>query len=154
MDYEKLLDQVTKTPRVHGYISSHTETRYSSIQGLGLFAINDISQGEVVAAWGGCVTTKGEMENLPENIGHHYALELHPGFYLAERSVSELDSADLINHSCNPNCEIINKFIMRTKRSVGRAEELTADFSNGKSEGESFVCNCGLENCRKVVYFD
>lgn len=126
----------------------------SAIQGIGLFAKVAISKGTVVAAWGGRVTTKEEIENLPPEIGYHYALELYPGFYLAERSISDLDSADFINHSCDENCELVDKFIMRTGRDVRAGEELTADFSNHSDHGEHFVCNCGSEKCRGVIYFN
>jgi len=154
MEYEELLEQVTKTPRVHGYISLDTETRLSPIQGLGLFSKRTLPEKEVVAVWGGRVTTRDEIEQLPEVIGYHYALELYPGFYLAERSVTELDSADFINHSCNPNCEIVNQFTMITAKPIAQDQELTADFSNHTNTGKSFVCNCGADNCRKVIYFN
>ncbi len=149
-----MLAQLKKTPRVHGYISPKTETRISPIQGLGLFAKQNIQKGEIVAAWGGCVTTKSEIKRLSKDIGFHYALELYPGFYLAERNEKELDSADFINHSCNSNCKNINKFVMTAKRDIAKNEELTSDFSNHKKTGEKFTCNCGSKNCKKVIYFD
>ena len=55
VDYQSLLKQIERTPRVNGYVSPKTETRFSSIQGLGLFATEIIPEGEVVAAWGGKV---------------------------------------------------------------------------------------------------
>lgn len=151
---KKILAQLKKKPRVHGYISPITETRISPIQGLGLFAKNNIEKGVVVAAWGGRVTTTAEIESLSADIGYHYALELYPGFYLAERKVSELDSADFINHSCSPNCKIVDKFVMVTRRNIEKDAELTADFSNHSDKGQKFVCNCGGKNCRKTIYFD
>ncbi len=154
MNYKKLLLNLKKRPRVHGYISPLSETRISPIQGLGLFAKQEIPKGEVVAAWGGRVTTKKEISKLPKDIGFNYALELYPGFYLAERSISELDSADFINHSCSSNCTIKERFIMITKRSIKKGEELTADFSNHTNKGGKFMCNCGSKNCKKVIYFD
>jgi uncharacterized protein len=154
MDYKKILVQLKKRPRVHGYISPATETQLSPIQGLGLFAKKSIPKNTIVAIWGGCVTTKAEIQKLPKNISFHYALELYPGFYLAERSLKELDSADFINHSCSPNCKIVDKFVMTTKQAVKKGEELTTDFSNNTNKGEKFICNCGTTNCKKVVYFD
>jgi SET domain-containing protein len=154
MTNKKTLSRLKKRPRIHGYISPHTETRISRIQGLGLFATKNIKKGTVVAAWGGCVTTTKEIKSLASSIGYHYALELYPGFYLAERSASELDSADFINHSCSANCKNVNKFIMATKRDVKKNEELTSDFSNHKKHGQKFFCNCGSEKCKRVIYFD
>jgi SET domain-containing protein len=91
---------------------------------------------------------------LPSNIGYHYSLELYPGFYLAERNIPELDSADFINHSCSFNCKNVNKFIMVTRRNIKKDEELTSDFSNHKQHGQKFICNCGAKNCKKVIYYN
>ncbi len=154
MNYKKILKQLKKKPRVHGYVSPATETRVSPIQGLGLFAKRNIKKGEVVAVWGGCVTTKQEIEKLSKSISYHYALELYPGFYLAERNLSELDSSDFINHSCSSNSKILNRFVMVTKRNINKGDELTADFSNHTKKGERFICNCGSTNCREIIYFD
>jgi SET domain-containing protein len=153
VDYKKLLKQVNKTPRVHGYISPFTETSLSPIHGLGLFAKKNISKGIVIAAWGGNVVTKKEIASLPKEIGYHYALELYPRFYLAETKIADLDSSDFINHSCSPNCIIKNKFIMVAKINIKKNQELTADFSNHGNKGQKFICNCGFPNCKKVIYF-
>jgi uncharacterized protein len=152
MDYENLLKQIKGKPRVNGYVSPKTETRFSSIQGLGLFATEIIAEGDVVAAWGGKVTTKEEIEALPAEISYNYALQLYPGFYLAERSSSELDAADCINHSCEPDCKLLNRFIMIANRMIDKDEELTADFSNETKEGGNFKCNCGSKNCKDMIY--
>ncbi len=154
MNYKKILSQLNKKPRVNGYINPKTRTKLSPIHGLGLFALKNISKGTIVAVWGGRVTTKKEVEALPRDISFHYALELYPGFYLAERKMSELDSADFINHSCQPNCKIVRKFLMLTKKDIGKSEELTADFSNHGSSGEKFECHCGAKNCKKIIYFN
>ena len=153
-DTAALLAQVRRTPRVHGYIAPETETRLSSIHGLGLFAKAPIPAGTVVAAWGGRVTTLAEVERLPAGIGFHYALELYPGFYLAERRVEELDSADFINHSCAPNCRIEQRFVLLAARDIAPDEELTADFSGRPGEGREFACKCGAPSCKGLIYFD
>ncbi len=154
MNYRKLLSDIKKRPRIHGYVSCLSETRMSPIQGLGLFAKHEIPKGEVVAAWGGRVATKEEVSRLPKEIGFNYALQLYPGFYLAERKISELDSSDFINHSCSSNCEIKDHFVMLSKRKIMKDEELTADFSNQKTTGEKFVCGCKSKKCKKIIYFD
>lgn len=154
MNHKKILKQLKKQPRVHGYIPPYTETKLSQIHGLGLFAKRDIKKGTVVVAWGGRVITKKEISSLPKEISDHYALELHPGFYLAETKLSDLDSSDFVNHSCNPNCLIIKRFIMKAKKNIKKGEELTADFSSQRCSGKKLICRCGAQNCKKVVYFD
>lgn len=153
-DYSALLAQVRRTPRVHGYVAPETETRFSPIHGLGLFAKAPVAAGTVVAAWGGRVTTVEEIERLPAEIGFHYALELYPGLYLAERRIEELDSADFINHSCAPNCRIADRLVLLANRDIGADEELTADFSGRPGEGRRFTCNCGVAACKGLIHFD
>ncbi len=154
MNYKKILNQVKKRPRVHGYISPNTETKLSLIHGLGLFSKRVINKNEIVAVWGGCIATKNEIEKLPKDIGYEYALEIYPGYYLAEVKESELDSSDFVNHSCSPNCKIVNKFTMISKRKIKKGEELTSDFSNHKMNGHNFLCNCGAKNCKKKTFFN
>jgi len=154
MNYKKILRQIKNRPRVHGYVCDKVETRISPIHGLGLFALKDIKKGEIVAVWGGSVATKKEIKKFNKDIGFNYALELCPGFYLVEKNKEELDSSDFINHSCSPNCLIINKFVMITKRKIKKDEELTANFSNHKNTGMKFKCNCGSKNCKKEAYFN
>lgn len=152
MDYNRILEQLKRKPRVHGYVSPKTETRPSHIQGLGLFAIQIIRVGEVVAAWGGKIATQAEIDTLPKDIASNYAFELHPGFYLAETRQEELDAADFINHSCEPNCKIESLLFMVAAREISPGEELTVDFSNNDQEGISFRCGCGSKACKGLVY--
>jgi len=139
--------------RVHGYIAPQTEVCKSSIDALGLFAKRDIPKGVVVAAWGGRILTAREIKRLPEKFQTNYALPLYPGFYIAETNEKDLDAADFINHSCDPNCVIKNLLVMVTKRKIVRGKELTADFDAGPKYGVRTMCLCGNPKCRKVVYF-
>lgn len=139
--------------RVHGYIAPETEVSHSPINGFGLFAKTSIPRGVVVAAWGGRILTSREIKILPPKFRTNYALPLYPGFYIAETKIRDLDSADFINHSCRPNCRIVNLLIMITKRRIKAGEELTADFDSGPRCGTKTTCLCGAVNCRKIVYF-
>lgn len=154
MNLNKILRQVTRKPRVHGYVHHYAKTRFSSIQGLGLFAAQTIKKSSVVAVWGGRVITKKEIKTLPKSIAFNYALELYPGFYLAETKESELDASDFINHSCSANCKIVNNFIMVAKKDIKAEEELTADFSSRTKTPQKFICNCGAKNCKKIIYYN
>jgi D-alanine-D-alanine ligase-like ATP-grasp enzyme len=55
------------------------------------------------------------------------------------------------NHSCNPNTEYSGLNVI-AKRKIKAEEELTLDYTTFLNEEmESFICNCGEENCRKVI---
>jgi SET domain-containing protein len=149
MDYAKILAQLKKTPRVHGYVHPNTKTKLSRIHGLGLFSNKNFKKNTVIAVWGGCIVTKKEIQKLPKSIGFNYALEIHPGFFIAETSEIELDQSDFINHSCSPNCKIINQLTMITKREIKKGEELTCDFSSPTKV--KITCNCNSKNCKGFI---
>jgi len=135
-------------------VSEGTETKVSPIHGLGLFTKRNFKKDVVVAAWGGRVITKNEMKKLPKNISSNYALEIFPNFFLAETSNSDLDKSDFINHSCTPNCKIVNRLVMVTKGPVKKGAELTCDFSAPIHTGKKVPCKCGSSACRGFIYFD
>ena len=70
-----------------------------------------------------------------------------------------------INHSCDPNCELIEWEIdggegeryyelwLHAKRAVGIGEELTIDYAAGGAvrTDSSAVCLCGSPNCRGFI---
>lgn len=143
----------SRVRRVHGYIALETEVRPSPIDKLGLFAKRDIPRGTVVAAWGGRILTRTEIDGLPARFRTNYSLPIYPGFYLAEAKAEDLDASDFINHSCDPNCHIVNFLIMLAKRRIKAGEELTADFDCGRKSGVRSACHCGSGKCRRFVYF-
>ncbi len=55
------------------------------------------------------------------------------------------------NHSCNPNTKY-NGLNVIALRDIKKGEELTLDYTTFlNNEMESFLCNCGAENCRKII---
>lgn len=55
------------------------------------------------------------------------------------------------NHSCNPNTAYIGLNVVAT-RSIRKGEELTLDYSTFLDENmQSFACQCGSSNCRKII---
>lgn len=152
-NYNDLLIKLNKKPRINWYISPFTETKISTIDWLGLFANKDLDKDEVVAAWWGHIVTTKEINWLPKEIWFNYALEIYPWFYLAETNSKELDRADFINHSCSPNCKIVNKLIMITKRKIKKWEELTCNFSSKENKWVKVSCKCMSKLCKRFVYF-
>ena len=59
--------------------------------------------------------------------------------------------ARLINHSCNPNCEVEGqglKLWIKSLREIKKGEELTYDYGFGyDSDYKKFPCNCRSKNC-------
>ncbi|MBI4118168.1 MAG: SET domain-containing protein-lysine N-methyltransferase [Parcubacteria group bacterium] len=148
MDYKRIIKRINEKPRRNNYVSPNTEVRPSSIHGIGLFATSELQKGTVVAVWGGHAMTSKELESLPRRISSNYAIEVYPGFWLAEKSTTELDSGDFVNHSCTPNCTILDKLVMIAKKKILGGEELTADFSY--KGGGVIKCGCGSRRCKRL----
>ena len=59
--------------------------------------------------------------------------------------------ARLINHSCNPNCEVDGKGLklwIFALRDIKKGEELSYDYGFGFDQDyKQFPCRCGTKNC-------
>ena len=77
--------------------------------------------------------------------------------YLILNSRYDLDgdfkynTARLINHSCNPNCEVDGKGLklwIFSLRDIKKGEELSYDYGFSFDEDyKQFPCKCGSKNC-------
>ena len=98
--------------------------------------------------------------------------EVKPPGYRSEYCMGYRDGAiepdppyRFVNHSCDPNCELIEWEIdggdglkyyelwLHTKRAVAVGEELTIDYAAGGAvrTDSSVVCLCGSPNCRGFI---
>ena len=61
--------------------------------------------------------------------------------------------ADLVNHSCEPNCGIIGScLLVVTMRDVAAGEELCFDYTmTDTNDYDEFVCSCGTPSCRGLI---
>ena len=120
----------------------------SLIQGKGVFAARDFTEGEVVIRWDTKQTlTEIQIQNLPENQKKYLSYVGNGNYILLQ------EPEKYVNHSCNPNtnakdcCDI-------AIRAIKTGEEITADYT---LEGVRFLvmdCNCGSDKCRGIVYGD
>ena len=67
--------------------------------------------------------------------------------------VNDLEILNWINHSCNPNSELIieNKQpYLRAIKNIQPDTEITVDYNTTEDGGEYVKCNCGDNNCKKT----
>jgi len=62
------------------------------------------------------------------------------------------NTARLINHSCNPNCEVVvigSKVWIESIKNIKEGEELSYDYGFNFSEEDykEFPCHCRSKNC-------
>ena len=120
--------------------------------GYGLFAIQPIAAGELLAIWGGEIRSAEQIANLPPE-ERHYGMQVEEGFY--QWSLVEGETADFFNHSCNPNAGLTGQIGLVAMREIAVNEEVCFDYAMADgSPVDEFECGCGAPNCRKHVTGD
>ena len=138
------------------------QTRRSGVHGKGVFALQDLAEGETLIEY------VGEVIDWPE------ALERHPHdpeqpnhtFYFHLESGLVIDahvggnSSRWINHSCAPNCladEEDGRVFIKALRNIAAGEELFYDYGlmidarYTKKLLAEYRCWCGAANCRGTM---
>jgi uncharacterized protein len=138
--------------------------RRSRIQGRGVFARRDIERGARVVEYTG------------ERITHHQADERYPDddangkhhtflFAVDDRLVIDAgtggNEARFINHSCDPNCEVVitrRRVFIDALRDIAKGEEVLYDYWYMTDETYTledlrriYPCRCGSPKCRGTL---
>ncbi len=123
----------------------------SNINRRGLFANKDIKKNTKIIYYIGKIITKKQTEEDSKfdngkaiylfNINNKYDLD---GDFT-------YNTARLINHSCNPNCQVESKGLklwISSIRDIKKNEELSYDYGFSFDENyKEFPCKCGSINC-------
>ena len=123
----------------------------SNIDNKGLYASKNIKAKQIVIHYKGKLVTKKEVEKNPkfDNDKAIYLFNLNNRYDLD--GDFEYNAARLINHSCDPNCEVNGKGLklwIFALRDIKKDEELSYDYGFGYDKDyKQFVCKCGANNC-------
>lgn len=122
----------------------------SKIQGIGIFAIEDIAKDEIVIVKAGHLLTLNQVEALRSDL--HPELQVADDLFVCPSSESEIeDSMAYINHSCDPNVGMRGDIVSVAMRDIKAGEELVADYGMVDNRDYQMTCNCGADSCRKTV---
>ncbi len=128
--------------------------RPSGIDGRGLFAVEPIHAGEVVAVKGGHVVDAPTLAALPPKL-RESDVQIADALYLAALTEDEYEDVMLfINHSCGPNVGFAGNIVLVAMRDIENGEELTTDYAFFDPSGVRMECRCGHPSCRRVVSGD
>lgn len=125
----------------------------SGIAGRGLFAVEAVAAGEVVAVKGGHVVDTATMFALPEKL-QNSEIQIAEGLHLVALADEEYEPVMLfINHSCEPNAGFTGNVVLAAMRDVAAGEELTTDYAffDGTVWPEPMACACGTPSCRGTI---
>ncbi len=127
------------------------KTKKSNIHRHGLSAAQDIKKGtKIIQYKGKKITNKEADENKKYGYNITYLFTLNKK-YLIDGDF-KYNTARLINHSCNPNCEVVDNYgseiWISAMRDIKKNEELTYDYGfSFDSYYKDHVCKCGSSNC-------
>lgn len=131
------------------YLTPKAQTRPAGVKGWGSFSNEIIPVGETVAAFGGHVVGRGELENFsPTRRSRSIQIDEH--LWLVPEETPE--PGDMINHSCDPNCGLVGGTLVVAMRDIAVGEELTFDYAMCDTDDyDEFECACGTSLCRGVI---
>jgi len=149
----------SKSPQFAG---RRIQMRRSDVHGNGVFAVDDLAEGETLIEY------KGEVINWKEALRRHPHDPAQPNhtfyFHIDDGRVIDGNvngnAARWINHSCEPNCEadeVNGRVYIKTLRNIAAGEELNYDYGLIIDEPYTpkllaeFPCWCGSESCRGTL---
>jgi hypothetical protein len=138
------------------------QMRRSDVHGNGVFAVQDLAEGETLIEY------KGEVISWKEALRRHPHDPAQPNhtFYFHIDDGRVIDGnvkgndARWINHSCEPNCEadeVDGRVYIKALRNIAAGEELNYDYGLIIDEPytpkllSEFPCWCGSEECRGTL---
>lgn len=149
----------SKSPRSSG---RRIQTRRSTVHGNGVFAVQDLAEGETLIEYKGQVISWKEAlrrhPHDPAQPNHTFYFHIDDGRVI-DGNV-EGNAARWINHSCEPNCEadeVDGRVYIKALRNIAAGEELNYDYGLVIDEPytekllSEFPCWCGSEQCRGTL---
>ncbi|MBU6502687.1 MAG: SET domain-containing protein [Burkholderiaceae bacterium] len=155
--------QISAVPQKPPHASGRRiQTRRSGVHGKGVFAVQDIAEGETLIEYVGEVVTwktaQARHPHDPKDPNHTFF------FHIDEKHVIDAkvggNSARWINHSCDPNCEADEqggRVFIKALRNIRAGEELNYDYGLIIDERYTprlkaeYPCWCGAKNCRGTL---
>jgi SET domain-containing protein len=125
--------------------------RSSAIHASGCYTTTAIRKGARVAEYTGPLLTRDEADAAYKHSRITYLFGLGDGSVVIDGQCTAM----YINHSCDPNCETIEKsghVWIKAIRSIAAGEELTYDYCLYDGDEDEAACNCGAANCRGTMY--
>ena len=148
-----------QTPSASG---KRIQVRRSGVHGKGVFALQDIAEGETLIEYVGEVISWDEAQDRhphdPNDPNHTFYFHVNE-----DRVIDALhggNSSRWINHSCAPNCEADedkDRIFIKAIRNIKAGEELNYDYGliidepYTKKLKAEYPCWCGSANCRGTL---
>tara|TARA_B100001248_G_scaffold243428_1_gene211714 strand:- start:474 stop:917 length:444 start_codon:yes stop_codon:yes gene_type:complete len=127
------------------------KVKKSLIDKNGLYANRDIKKGTKIIEYKGKIITSKQSEKNPkfDNGKAIYLFNINKKYDLD--GDFKFNTARLINHSCDPNCEVFGsglKVWVYAMQDIRKGEELSYDYGFGfDKDFKNYPCKCGSKKC-------
>ena len=127
------------------------KVKKSKIDKNGLYANQDIKKGTKIIEYKGKIITVKQSDNDPkfDNEKAIYLFNINKKYDLD--GDFKFNTARLINHSCDPNCEVSGeglKIWVYAIKDIKKGDELSYDYGFGfDKDFKQFPCKCGSKKC-------
>jgi len=138
--------------------------RRSRIQGRGVFATRDLAEGERIVEYTGARISSDEADAQSpddERLRRHHTFLFAVDDHVVIDGSSGGNDARFINHSCDPNCEVVivrGRVYVHALRDIPAGEELLYDYWYTTDEAYTledlrriYPCRCGAAKCRGTL---
>jgi uncharacterized protein len=135
------------------FVSPKIVLRESAIGGKGLFTQERIAAGEIVIDYStgpGRMISQAAVAHM-NAAGRDYDIQIDDDLFFASMNSDDLEDADYINHSCNPNCGMRGALTIVAMRDIQPGEEITFDYCMFQSGTYQLTCHCAQLHCRKQI---
>ena len=139
------------------------QTRQSGVHGRGVFAVQDIAEGETIIEYVGEIISWPEAlrrhPHDPKDPNHTFYFSLDDGSHVIDAKVGG-NASRWINHACEPNCEADEeegRVFIKALRKLKPGEELFYDYGLVIDERytpklkKEYECRCGSRQCRRTM---
>ena len=127
------------------------KVKKSLIDKNGLYANRDIKKGTKIIEYKGKIITSKQSEKNPklDNGKAIYLFNINKKYDLD--GDFKFNTARLINHSCDPNCEVFGSGLIvwvYAMQDIRKGEELSYDYGFGfDKDFKNYPCKCGSKKC-------
>jgi uncharacterized protein len=144
---------IQRKMRENGWVHDNVVRRRINRDGTwchGLFACRPIPRLTPIIIFSGKIVTGKQIENVSHR-EQEMSLQIDTDLWQIPNNAGEggsFETGDFINHSCNPNCGMLDSIRVITMRDVAVDEELTFDYAMVNTgtrniAAETFECCCG-----------
>ena len=127
----------------------------SKIDKNGLYANRDIKKGTRIIEYKGKIISSKQSEIDPKFDNGKAIYLVNTNKRVDLDGDFKFNTARLINHSCDPNCEVFGtglKVWVYAMKNIKKGEELSYDYGFGSdADYKNYPCKCGATKCAGYI---